>query len=342
MTKRICITVTVLVVGTLVIIGAWMLAGRGEPAAPVPAEEAASEPAPVEEPVVEEAPSEPAPVEAVEEVEEVTIDVDDEIALTLPETEDVGGSLMRLPESLEPEILDERCAEIIAEMEKRQGKDKIASMKCTSEIDMGELGTMTSNLIFVPPMKMVNEITMKMGETTMRQYVVTDGVFMEIGMIGEDGTRKPMKFGDYDPSSTMTGAFAFGGGRFTEAVDIKADPTDAFFQKADGTPLDNLDLVVLHGEQADMPFELYVDPSNYQFVAMRMYKGDALFMELSQVEHADIGEGIIYPVAYNIHIDTAAAGQPGGPEMYMRVKMKDFVLNDPVDDSTFHFSSKME
>jgi hypothetical protein len=126
---------------------------------------------------------------------------------------------------------------------------------------------------------------------------------------------------------------------YTEAADYTADPADRMFQKADGAPIDNLNLTVLKAQSENQALDVFVDPESLEMVALRMYNKGEVLMELSGMTYEKVADGIIQPTKFTMRMNAGAMGAPGEDLVDMKMKMSDIVVNEPVDPATFHFTS---
>jgi len=273
--------------------------------------------------------------------------------LPLPDTP--TGSLLEVPkESVPPE--DSEAGKFFKAMQTKLGMDKVKTlkMKMAAEMSMatpqGPM-TITSNYDFSMemPKKFYNIFEVNAGGRTMRMYQVTDGVFMEMGQISADGKKSPMQMRNAGMSdnqmSLMTGG-AFDPGSFAsgEVKSVTVDPSDPLFQKEDGSPIENLDLSVLTFSNAGFDVEMYVDPKTMEMRAMKMLKDGAAAMQISGLKYEDVGEGVRYPMSYDISMNPAAlgAGQGAPQDMKMKLKVSDVKINPELDPSIFSFTPNLQ
>lgn len=323
--------VVCLVAGLLV----WRLSGKppaGEPAPAVPAvtEEPAEPKAPEAPPVEVEAP--------VDELAEEAENVIDELI----ESDESADSLIPISQDVEETAPD--YAELVAAWKEKMGWDRIETLEFTLSIDMGPRGTQTSKMTMEYPSKWLNVSTSQEGSGQPESYQLSDGVFLEIGVVTAEGARVASE-GAGGPAGSkrnmiLPKLLTYEAFSFQEAADFAADPSEAMFQKADGSPLDNLKLVMLTAKEPEGTYKVFVDPQSGRPVGWLLEGADGdLRMECIRIEYKEIAEGITYPVGLTLHgVKTGKGGKPD--RMEMRVKMSDFTVNKAIAPETLHFTKK--
>ncbi len=264
----------------------------------------------------------------------------DDVIDELPEPVDLSVTLIPISQDVEETAPD--YAELVAAWKEKMGWDRIETLDFALSIDMGPRGAQTSKMTMEYPSKWLSVSTSQEGSRQQEQYQLSDGVFLEIGVLTAEGDRVPTE-GAGGPAGSkrnmiLPKLLTYEAFSFQEAADFDADPSEAMFQKADGSPLDNLKLVMLTSKEPEGTYKVFVDPQSGRPVGWLLEGADGdLRMECIRIEYKEIAEGITYPVGLTLHgVKTGKGGKPD--RMEMRVKMSDFTVNEPLAPETLHFT----
>ena len=275
-----------------------------------------------------------------------TPDIEDIVAETMGELEEpVDFANTLVPAPPEGDTAEADIAAFIAAMRARLGWDKLETLVCTYKVDLAGMRFCTGGMKIDYPSSWINEFTFTMGDYKESIYQLSDGVFMELGAVSEEGGRIPFNFESWGgpeniqrPSITpeLLDPSTF---TFAEMAPYEANGSDKLLQKADGSAIKGA-LTRLVGEKDGRSYELFVESESLRPVALRQLREGEVGLTVSQLEYTEVADGILYPTAISLGAPGPWAGFPEGCRMSLKMAFSEFAVNEPLPDEVFSFTSK--
>lgn len=236
--------------------------------------------------------------------------------------------------------LDTELAEIMAgatdvisaldlriEVKKRMGWDRGKSLTTLVEMTVDGFEFSPKFLLQAIPWQRA-QMYIGSSEQQHRFFAVNglEGIVDPMGLLAPEGSRRVNWKSFFDDSEEIFAGKQFVAGvPITETVEVREDAAVASAAEPDGEDAGYGGLLVLTQRQGQRVLETIVDGKTMQVRGTRFKIGDRVIYECREFKYEEVAEGVLYPTAYELVMDSATVtpGTEGTVKITVKVDVTD-------------------